>query len=1478
LRTLVLLCILCGSLRVHAQLQAAFTADKTAGCSPLTVNFSNTSKNASATATYTWNFGNGNALTTADAVDPVAAIYYTPRTYRVTLTVKDKGKTSRIARDIIVYKNPTVQFTMTPAEGCSPLTVVLNSTSDPGSGTISQYFWDFGDGRTLQTAGGTQTEVFSVAGTYTPSLTVTNSRSCSASLSIPGGVVVLPKPEAAFSTTTPNLCHVSDTARFTNTSAGAAGYQWSFGDGAVSTAPNPVHVYAAPGTYTVTLVAANAGGCSDTLVQTNLIHVAQLSPAINIASPACVGAALRFADGGSPAPTGTSQWSFGDGQTGTGTAVTHAYTTPGTYTVSLTDNLGSCPSGTSVSVTVNPTPVLSGFVATPSAVCTAPIQVHFADTSKGGVHWLWNFTGKPGDTSTEQDPVFSFPANQTYTPSLTVTNAFGCSSTVTQTVYPSEASAALQVLQTLLPSATVCAGVSAFCSVQPPGVVSSYQWSFGDGTTATTATPTHVYTTPGTYYIQLSYVTQGGCTGTAGPDTVKVYPSPRAAFTAIDSSACGSNRKEYFKNRSDSAAQYYWIFGDGTSATNNDSTVIHLYPRFGPDTVLLIASSPGCAPDTAEVPIVIMNHPAPKGAVIYSCLGNRDTVVITDSAQGGSLYTWSWGDGSPDETDNTYVPGKTHVYPGQGSYKATITGVFGACTVTGAPIPVYILAPQHPTLTLADSTVCGGGALSFQVSGLDSDHLAQGYYYTLTDWQYPDGRFSAATGLMKTSYSGAAGNLLAGEDSLRLLLTSVGYGCVDTSNYAAVKVTGPMAAFTVAATSACFHGPVVFTDASKGTGGVPLVRWVWNFGDSTTVTRTSGDTVAHVYGAPGTYFPTLTVTDARGCVRTVTLGATDSIVVSAPVAGFTWAPQAIVPGVPVTFYNTSSAIAGTTYQWTFYSDGSRSAAADSLEHTYGAISRDTVRLIAVPPGGAGCPDTVIQVVTVTGVNAAFQDSTVYLGLNGCPPMVAYFTSTVSHAVRIAWNFGDGATAGNNPTPSHTYTLPGLYTVILTAYGAGGDSLSVTYAVLVNGPRANLHSSLLQACSPATDTLTASGAEGSTYTWDFGDGTVLSTADTMVVHRYAGSGIYTTALLVSDASGCQAVFHLPGPLVLDTLYVQPLASLTRCDTGTMAFTPLVTSLMADSLGAALQYTWDFGTGRAGDTAATQNASFDFGTEGAYAVSLLVRSPAGCTAATGDTIKVAAPPALHYKAVTDICIGDSAQLSITGASSYRWNPGSALDITGEGTAVARPGSSTTYSALAYGLFGCYTDTVKMAVDVHPLPTVTIPAPAPVAAGGSVTLEATVSPDVTTQTWSPGTYLNCTVCASPVSMPLQQVTYTDSVETQYGCKAADSVVVALSCAQGSVRIPSGFTPNHDGNNDYFMPIGRGVKVVLHFRVYSRYGDLVYEAENLPIAERQSGIGWDGTKGGRALPPGTYVYFMEFECLAGQTFYEKGTVELIR
>src|SRR6202041_2746540 len=110
------------------------------------------------------------------------------------------------------------------------------------------------------------------------------------------------------------------------------------------------------------------------------------------------------------------------------------------------------------------------------------------------------------------------------------------------------------------------------------------------------------------------------------------------------------NLDEQFTNLSNSAAQYYWIYGDGNSAINNSPVHYYTYGTPQSYTMTLIASSPGCASDTAVITRILVTNPAPGGAPVYTCVGNRATVTLTDSASGGTEYVWNWGDGSPNDT------------------------------------------------------------------------------------------------------------------------------------------------------------------------------------------------------------------------------------------------------------------------------------------------------------------------------------------------------------------------------------------------------------------------------------------------------------------------------------------------------------------------------------------------------------------------------------------------------------------------------------------------------------------------------------------------------------------------------------------------------------------------------------------------------------------------------------------------------------
>ncbi len=1470
------------SLSLQAQLVADFTPDKVGGCSPLAVTFTNTTTGADASAIYTWNFGNGNSITTNNPNTPVAATYFAPQTYTVTLTVKDGAQVSTKSITLTVYNNPVVNFQLSDTSGCAPLSTTLTSLSTAGTGFISGFFWDFGDGNTLHTTSNTTNYVYNFPGTYSVNLTVTNSFGCFSTLLKTNAVTVLAPVVPAFSTDSTSICSLNDPVQFTNLSSGPGplSYAWNFGDGSNSTSPNPSHQYANKGVYNVQLTVTSPQGCTATLVKTAYVNAAAFAPQISTTSPICNGAPAQFTDISVPPPTGASQWTFGDGSSGSGSPVAHTYASVGSYTVTLTDHFGVCLDTVQQVIQVLASPPPQGFLLNEGGACQAPMLVSFTDTSLSAVKWLWNFTGNPSDTSTQMDPSFLYTTANLFNPTLTLTYPNGCAITVTEPLNTSQPTAQIIMDTTLTASSTICAIVTAQFSAISQDTLAQYSWSFGDGTTSTSATPTHTYSVPGTYIINLNFVTNHGCAGVAfPPDTVRVYPKPVADFTALDSMPCAANQLETFTNLDDSSAQFFWIYGDGTSDINNNVVHTHQYNFTGQDTMTLIASSPGCTPDTSVITRFLVNNPVPVMTAANTCDTTRMTVQFTDAPPGASEYIWSYGDGTTDSS-SSFIPIQTHTYAQAGTYTATLTGIFGPCVMQSNPVPVYVLAPQHPVLSSPLDTICESNILPVQISGMDTNYQSvangAGSYYHIVAWQYGDGTTFTPQGPsgFKTTYNGNLTNLKPGEDSLRVITQSKFFGCFDTSNYIPIYITGPAAGFTTSG-PVCYPLPVIFADTSKPTNGVPIVKWQWNFGDGTDTTVSNNDTVDHAYAFPGNYMPSLTVTDSNGCSGTVTspLG----IVVNGPKADFYWNPSAITLGLPVTFFNSSTAPGGATYFWHFSSDGFTSTNPISLNRTYLLPIKDTVELIATGSGPGSCSDTTTQIVIAPQTTASFVFTQDYVDFANCPPMVAYFTSTTSNADSLIWTFGDGSSAENNPNPSHTYNLPGVYLVTLTAYGPVGTFAVYQDSVTVRGPVASFKASLLQACIPAIETLSATSSSlVNTYIWDFGDGTVISTNDSIASHTYIIPGVFTPNLVITDSSGCQVNFALNQKILMDSLAAQLGPNITMCNPGMVGFVPLIYSMARDSLHDVLTMHWNFGTGQPADTSNALNPQFDFVSPGVYPVTLQVQSPPGCSVTAMDTVTIVAPINLQYTQNLNICAGSVAQLDVTGADNYTWTPDSSLNNIVSGRALADPHSTTTYTVIGTDSSHCFTDTASITVQVMAAPTVQIQPVGAVPGGSSTNLVTMASPDVVSWSWSPANYLSCTNCSSPTCLPLAPITYTVTVTNANGCTATDTVSIKLACSENAVHIPNAFTPNNDGNNDLFYPICRGIQLIKFFQVYNRWGQQMYAVQNITPGGSQ--FGWNGTFNGTLQPPGTYVYMCSVECFTGETFLLKGTVELIR
>ncbi len=246
---------------------AGFTASATEGVEPLVVNFIDTSESYDDIVSWTWDFGNGQAMSGTEK-NPEGITYAQEGTYTVTLTVREAdGDQSTATMDIIVSdSDPVAAFSPDESSGAEPFTVTFYNQTTSNDG-ITSYVWDFGDGSTTtMTTADSVEHTYPLEGSYTVTLTVSEADGDSDTASV---LITAQdaEPDVDF-TVSPASGVVPLTVTFTDRSTvyddSSITYGWTFGDGETSTQQNPSHTYILVGTYSVSLTVTDGDGSSIT--------------------------------------------------------------------------------------------------------------------------------------------------------------------------------------------------------------------------------------------------------------------------------------------------------------------------------------------------------------------------------------------------------------------------------------------------------------------------------------------------------------------------------------------------------------------------------------------------------------------------------------------------------------------------------------------------------------------------------------------------------------------------------------------------------------------------------------------------------------------------------------------------------------------------------------------------------------------------------------------------------------------------------------------------------------------------------------------------------------------------------------------------------------------------------------------------------------------------------------------------------------
>jgi len=383
-------------------------------------------------------------------------------------------------------------------------------------------------------------------------------------------------------------------------------------------------------------------------------------------------------------------------------------------------------------------------------------------------------------------------------------------------------------------------------------------------------------------------------------------------------------------------------------------------------------------------------------------------------------------------------------------------------------------------------------------------------------------------------------------------------------------------------------------------GAAPLYSR-WNFGDGTTSTLTAP---THTYTRTGTYTVTLSVTNTAGSDV-----ATDTVVIelSPPAAGFTSSGPDLL-GETTRFTNTTAGPVD-SYQWDF-GDSSAPSNLENPTHAYAATGTYTVTLTATNAAGSDVATDTVAIRGPAPVAGFTTSSPDWLS------ETTRFTNTTTGAapIQYRWDFGDGVT-GAVATPTHTYTQTGSYTVTLTATNANGNDVATRAVVIaLPAPTAGFISSSPDRLGETTIFAnTTSGPWPSTYQWDFGDGSALSTMENPT-HTYAAVGIYTVTLTAANAVSSDAV--------TGTVVIAP-EDCVAASGADFTYTPLTPTLgiaqpgvPVTFTGAArgtppINYAWAFGDNQTGNGAAINHT---YTLTGAYTVVMTAANLCGTDTAS------------------------------------------------------------------------------------------------------------------------------------------------------------------------------------------------------------------------------------------------------------------------
>ncbi len=970
-----------------------------------------------------------------------------------------------------------------------------------------------------------------------------------------------------------------------------------------------------------------------------------------------------------------------------------------------------------------------------------------------------------------------------------------------------------------------------------------YYWDLGNGQTSSLLQPGYVvypssFSGLDTVY-QITLKAFTGCDTAYFSRKLTVSRKVKPLLVATILNSCSPMNVRFNNVSTGNSAQFRLSFGDGSSDTLAANGLLqHMYYS-GSNTsfIATLSASNICGTDSISVSIPVNKSPLSVSLSLKDSVvcGAPYTATLNNFITGATQISWDWNVGSPLET-STQTGNLAHNFSLPGTY--LIKGsVKTSCsdTVVSRTLIVYPAVKARSAVTAQKN--CVGDAIIFR--NLSDPSLT-------FEWNYGDGTIYTPGDTIH-SYS-KAGDYYP---SLKVRSTHPQLSCYDSS-ISKISITATQKAdLKINDTlGRCTPFTATFRNESK-----PSVKTVWIWGDGTAGT---GDSLQHVFTANGKYQVKMQAFSPAGCLYE------DSafVHINAPSVSLQYqggvycSPDSLVSFVANT--NATDSI-----RWDFGDGKSLTSLPGKVSHRYLAAGKYLPSLQLLGANNCVVPVIPKDSVIIDDIRIGFKLSALY----DCGKTSFRFIDTSQSYFGIdkrVWFLNGNATATEKEY-RYLFTQGGEHDATLQVQSNSGcvSTLDAKFTVAIyQYPQANINS-IAQACM---NNLLELKSEVNSIdsvvirSWNLGNG--MSASDSIVNVAYYSEGKYTVKLTVATVNNCyDSAFKQLTIHAVPKINVSADQILCKGDS------------LELKAGGATNYVWkDQDNNILCTSCATTRVLPQKNTQ--YKV--IGYSQFGCSEIAVTNVRVIQPFKLTAKLLDTLCAGETKKLFVSGASIYSWGNTPGLSNYAIASPSATPLTTTTYSVIGKDAFNCFADTARIRLVVGTPTPVNVGKDTVLLSGSSLQLRAVSSlADIRKWRWEGGDF-SCLNCPAPVAKVINDACITCTATNIYGCNSIDTVCIKTFCPTTEIFVPNAFTPDGDGINDRLFVQGKGVKVIKSFRIYSRWGELVFEKTNFMPGDPSNG--WDGKVRGKAATPDVFVYVCEVVCEKGAPSIFKGNVAILK